>query len=195
MERHLVCFFRGECIEGEWRVKIVCTGKNLHERKKGLQTGCSSPIKLLGIIQCKDKSAMLNLKTSLHKQFEEHKIMGEWFRLTPELSAYIQLCESGAGILEDDYKRYKKREKERKRERYHNDPEVKDRERKRGREYRQRPEVKDRERKRGREYRQRPEVRKSERERQRELYKNPEFRECKKERSRERYARKKQENQ
>ena len=119
---------------------------------------------------------MKTLEKLLHDTFKKHNIRNEWFRLTSEISAYIEAhAESGKDILADGYQRELERNKqkrpevkERRRE-YRQHPEVKERRR----EYRQRPEVKERTREYKKEYRQRPEVKEAERKRRQ----TPEYKE------------------
>ena len=54
MKRHLIYFF-GTDFD---RVKIGRCKANLYNRQQQIQVGCPDPIKLLGIILCKDRSEM-----------------------------------------------------------------------------------------------------------------------------------------
>ena len=190
MKRFMVYFF-GTDFE---RVKIGSCESNLYRRLKEIQTGCPDPIKLLGVILCKDRAEMKTHETRLHRQFQEYNTINEWFRLVSEISAYIEeFTESGENIMKEDYQcfnehkyyqrtREKNREKQRKYQR-----EYYQRNRKKRREYqlkyRQQPEVKERECKRNRErYHNNPEVRETQLERDRERYhNNPEVRKKKRE--------------
>ena len=166
MKRFLVYFF-GTDFD---RVKIGTCQSNLYRRQKDIQTGCPDSIKLLGIIQCKNKAEMKRRETELHRQFEDYNTIGEWFRIDPEISTYIQeFAESGKDIMNQDYqrncedRRKQKRSREYKRENRGNTREYQ-------REYYQRNREDRREYQ--REYRQRPEVRERERKRNRECYRN-----------------------
>ena len=165
-----------------------------------MQVGCPIPIKLIGIIQCKDKSEMKRREKELHRQFKEYNTVGEWFRIVTEITAYIdEFAESGEDIMELDCNSYREKMRQRNanrekpqykydseyrreyRREYRQRPEVKERRRKEHREYQQKPEVKERERQRKqtaeykeqqRQYRQRPEVKGRNREYQREYKRN-----------------------
>lgn len=196
MKRFLVYFF-GTDFD---RVKIGRCSGNLYRRRVDIQTGCPDPIKLLGVILCRDRAEMRTLEGELHSRFEDYNTIGEWFRLVPEITAYIEeFAESGIDVMDEDHQRYHKdkyqrsknsendreyqreyyqRNKERTKERnseYQREYYQRNREdrRKYQREYRQRPEVRDRERKRNRErYRNNPEVRERQRERDHNRYHN-----------------------
>ena len=178
MEHHLVYFF-GTDFD---RVKIGHCKSNLYTRKTQIQNGCPDPIKLLGVILCRDKRDMENCERDLHNRFYEHSTVGEWFRIVPEISDYIKKsAESGQDILKKGHEQ----ERERRREQQQR-PEVKERRREqrrrpeykeRRREQRQSPEYKERRRKR----RQRPEVKKRRQEENRKYRERPEYREQKRE--------------
>ena len=193
MKRYLVYFF-GTDYE---RVKIGSTMGNIYQRKNQIQTGCPEPIKLLGIIQCIDEGEMKRREIEIHRQFKEFQTSGEWFRLVPEISAYIEdFTESGEDILDEacHFRREYHRDYNRKyaRERYQNNPEVRERQRENGLKWRENNREYNRERKREWyinnkeraderrcEYRQLPEVKERERKYARERYQNnPEVREC-----------------
>ena len=108
MERYLVYFF-GTDFE---RVKIGCCKANLYNRQQQIQVGCPDPIKLLGVIQCKDEWDMKSTEEVLHYQFKEYNTIGEWFRLVPEISAYIEeFTESGKDILKNDHQQRRRNDK------------------------------------------------------------------------------------
>lgn len=91
MKRFMVYFFGTD----NNRVKIGHTS-NLYKRRLSIETHCPDRVELLGIIQCKDKAEMTSIEKSLHKQFKEYNTNREWFRLVPEICAYIQeFTESG----------------------------------------------------------------------------------------------------
>ena len=187
-QRFLVYFFA--TINDEF-VKIGYAMSNLYRRMEQLQVGCPIPIKLVGIITCEDKSEMLKYERAIHNNFQVHNTVGEWFRLVPEISDYIEdSTELGKDVLESDSIAYRKKERKRQsvreydpeqareyRRQYRQRPEVKERRREEKRRYRQKPENKEKDRKRKqtaaykekqRLYRQRPEVKERKREYQRE---------------------------
>ena len=184
MKRFIVYFF-GTDFD---RVKIGISESNLYRRQMDIQTGCPDPIKLLGIIQCKNRAEMRHYETELQAQFQGYNTIGEWFRLVPEISAYIEeFTESGKDIMSEDYQHYYERKRESRdresdqeyqREYYQRN--LKNRDRESDREYQ-------------REYRQRPEYGKKNNERQREYYQ----RNCEKMRkyNRERYHARKRDSQ
>ena len=105
MKRFLVYFF-GTDFD---RVKIGRCGGNLYRRRVDIQTGCPDPIKLLGVILCKDKAEMKTLEDELHSRFERYNTINEWFKLTSEISTYIEeFAESGINIMDEDHQRYHK---------------------------------------------------------------------------------------
>ena len=165
MKRFLVYFF-GTDLD---RVKIGRCSSNFYHRRNQIQNGCPDPIKLLGIIQGNDASEVNTLETELHQRFKEFQTSGEWFKLVPEISAFIEdFAEPGEDILDEDHRLHRAHHNER----YRNDPEYRERRREsnrnkeKRREYRQRPEVKEKR----REYSQRPEVK----EKQRKYHQRPE---------------------
>ena len=157
-KRYLVYFF-GTDYE---RVKIGHCKGNLYNRRNHIQNGCPDPIKLLGIILCRDEAEMRKCEISLHEKFREYHTIGEWYRITPEVSAYIEhSTEPGKDILKEDHqiileygREYKKRNREQilDRKRKYRE-ENKEKIRVYDREYRQRPEVIERRRKQQRKYR------------------------------------------
>ena len=186
-KRYLIYFF-GTDFD---RVKIGKTSGNLYYRQRHIQTGCPDPITLLGIIRCKDKSEMQRTEKGLHRQFEKHRTIGEWFRISSEITTYInQFTECGKDILEADHQHHlnknRKRQREYQRE-YNKNPENKQA----IQETQNRPENKARRRKYFKErYHNDPEFRERQNERGRKYYQdNPEIRK----RERERYRRKKRE--
>ena len=208
-KRYLIYFF-GTDFD---RVKIGKTGGSLYYRQRHIQTGCPDPIALLGIIRCKDKSEMKKTEKGLHRQFEKHRTIGEWFRISSEITTYInQFTECGKDILEADHQDHlnKNRKKQREynqspeqkkyrqeyqRERYQNDPEYRKIQIERQRKCNKSPKRQEyickyqRER-----YQNNPEVRERQLKHERERYQNdPEVRERKRKRERERYHRKKRE--
>ena len=99
MQRYVIYFFGTDYN----RVKIGYSIENLYRRKRDIQTGCPDPIKLLGIIPCNNKVEMMDCERDLHRQFQKYNTVGEWFRLTPEISDYIKnFTELGKEILEED---------------------------------------------------------------------------------------------
>ena len=176
MKRFLVYFF-GTDFD---RVKIGACESNLYRRLRDLQTGCPDPLKLIGVILCKDKIEMKTREDELHSQFQKYNTIGEWFRLTSEISAYIEeFAECGADILAEDHQHYHKKkykrsqnsenDREYQREYYQRNKErIKERNSEYQREYYQRN--KKRRRDYMREYRQRPEAREKILKRDRERY-------------------------
>ena len=120
MKRYLIYFF-GTDFD---RVKIGICKTNLYARHLQIKVGCPNPIKLLGIIRCKDKAEMSIKEKKLHKQFQEYRTVGEWFRIVPEISAYIdKFTESGEDIMQEDSQRYREKHCENSRRRSKANPE------------------------------------------------------------------------
>lgn len=65
------------------RIKIGWS-KQVSARLASLQTGCPSPIRLLGTIP-----GSRAVERRLHEQFASLRLSGEWFRAAPELLAHI----------------------------------------------------------------------------------------------------------
>ena len=184
MKRYLVYFFGTEFD----RVKIGRSSANLYMRQSRIQVGCPERIKLLGIIRCKDEVEMKSREKELHRQFKEFQTSGEWYRLTPEISAYIEdFAASGEDILDEDRRLGNADMREYQREyhnqRYQNDPEYRQRLCKNAKKTRENNREYDLKRKRDwyhnnkekaserqREYRQRPEVKERNREYARKRY-------------------------
>lgn len=59
-------------------------GGNPYHRLMTLQVGCPFDLELLAVCDGGDKA-----EAALHDRFAEHRIRGEWFRLTDELRAHI----------------------------------------------------------------------------------------------------------
>ena len=72
--------------------------------KTQIQNGCPNPIKLLGIINCVNAVDMDICEKELHRRFKKYNTVGEWFRLVPEISTYVEnFAESGQDVLESHY--------------------------------------------------------------------------------------------
>ena len=98
MKRFMIYFF-GTDYE---RVKIGHCYSNLYRRQCDIRNGCPDPLKLLGIIVCRDKAEMLRREREIHRQFKKFRTVGEWFRLVTEISEYIEeFTECGEDILDE----------------------------------------------------------------------------------------------
>lgn len=76
----------GACVyfaQADDRVKIGWS-KQVASRIAQLQTGCPSPLKLLGVIP-----GARGLERQLHERFAGLRLTGEWFRAAPELLDHI----------------------------------------------------------------------------------------------------------
>lgn len=69
---------------GSGHIKIGLA-RDVKKRIRGLQTGSSYLLRIIGIIDAPD-----SLEKELHKKFAKFKIKNEWFRPDPELLAYIK---------------------------------------------------------------------------------------------------------
>ena len=119
MKRFLVYFF-GTDFD---RVKIGKCSSNLYHRRNQIQNGCPDPIKLLGIIRGNNASEVNTLETELHQRFKEFQTSGEWFKIVPEISAFIEnFAESGEDILDEARSLHRGYNREYHNERYQNDP-------------------------------------------------------------------------
>lgn len=65
-------------------VKIGITNTTVSCRIASLQTGCPFPLKQIG-----SRPGTRQQEFNIHRQFSEHHIHGEWFRLTPEIQQFI----------------------------------------------------------------------------------------------------------
>ena len=72
-------YFIGESESGCSPIKIG-VAKNIASRKRNLQTGNPSELKLIGWIETADA---FKLERSLHQHFESTHVRGEWFALEP----------------------------------------------------------------------------------------------------------------
>lgn len=78
-------------IEGSPLVKIGYTSVTPHERRGALQTGLPFELTLLW-------SAPGDFETQLHDMFEEYRVRGEWFDLTP-LGDPVQVVRSAVAEI------------------------------------------------------------------------------------------------
>lgn len=74
--------------DGEF-VKIGYTEGSAEDRRKALQTGNPKPLKVVGTM-----SGDQSLEFNLHSQFSEHRVSGEWFKMAPSITTFIQ-CTTG----------------------------------------------------------------------------------------------------
>lgn len=72
-------YFIGEEDNGCSPIKIG-VAKNIEARKRGLQTGNSSELRLLGWINTK---ATFEIERRLHEHFRATRVRGEWFAIEP----------------------------------------------------------------------------------------------------------------
>lgn len=63
------------------RLKIGKT-KNPEKRRKQLQTGNASEIRIEGVIKCSSPGQAAEVEKAAHEHFKKHHIRGEWFKLT-----------------------------------------------------------------------------------------------------------------
>ncbi len=63
--------------------------KNVARRLKTLQTSSPAPLLLLKTIQIEGEKAAMTLAASLHQQFSDLRLSGEWFRAAALLRDYI----------------------------------------------------------------------------------------------------------
>jgi predicted GIY-YIG superfamily endonuclease len=69
-------------------IKIGRT-KDLAKRMKALQTSNPATLKLIKSVQVEGEKAAQDLEQSLHKQFSEMRLAGEWFKAEANLLRYI----------------------------------------------------------------------------------------------------------
>ena len=125
VKRYLVYFFR----VGDTLALGQCKGK-IYDRKQAYQTHSPYPVLCFGVIACETAEDMTNLEQTLIKRFSEHNLRGEWFSLATEILLYIQEhadYELGQQLLEDGKERKREYYRERRRERYKNDTEYRER--------------------------------------------------------------------
>nr|WP_292760033.1 GIY-YIG nuclease family protein [Nostoc sp. NOS(2021)] len=63
--------------------------KDVAKRVKSLQTSSPAELKLIKIVQVKGSEEAQELEQSLHKQFSEIRLAGEWFKAEVNLLEYI----------------------------------------------------------------------------------------------------------
>ena len=78
-------------------IKIGWTYRNPMFRLKQIQVGCSHPLELLGVMECKS-----GIEHALHDLFERYKIAGEWFEPADEILEFIK----DNTLTYDEYKLY-----------------------------------------------------------------------------------------
>lgn len=71
-------------------------------RLKQLQTGSSVPLVLEGLIVCNNKAAAFILEKSIHRNFPELRLEGEWFNYTFNLRNYLR------GVASSDNRKQEK---------------------------------------------------------------------------------------
>lgn len=201
-KRYLVYFWATE--NGQF-IKIGHCQGNLYKRREGLQNGCPLPLCKCpaGVIVCEDYENMLKVEKASQDRFKAYRTIREWFRLTDEISTYIQDftdTESGKCFVEEGRGRKNKRERERTKDpelRKHQRERNRERENKRNRErYQKDHEYRERRNKRRRErYQNDPEYRESVNKRNQQRRNDPEYREGVNKRRRERRSREKRKNQ
>ena len=168
-------------------VKIGHCCGNLYRRGSRIQSGCPLPLVEypIGVIVCENKPEMLKVERFTQRQFKAYRVQGEWFRFAHEISEYIEKftnTEIGKVFVVEAREKLNKDYIKRKWERYQNNPELHEKEKKRQREYYHERHQND------------PEYRERKRERDRERLKNdPEYREKRKRYFREYHQRKKAE--
>ena len=119
MKRFLVYFFGTDT----GRVKMSYTTSNLYCVKRMIKSESQEPVKLLGVIRCKDKATMKMCRSALKDKFDLYKRLDGWYEHVPEISDFIAIfTESGEDILEADHQssleRWREYERERRRKRH-----------------------------------------------------------------------------
>jgi hypothetical protein len=84
-EVHFVYFILNQ---GSNAIKIG-RARNVDRRMKSLQTSSPAKLELIKSISVQGKYEAQDLELSLHKQFDDLRITGEWFRAEPGLIDYI----------------------------------------------------------------------------------------------------------
>ncbi|HEY9699093.1 MAG TPA: GIY-YIG nuclease family protein [Trichocoleus sp.] len=84
-EAHFVYFILNEDSNA---VKIG-RAKDMHKRMKALQTSSPAKLKLLKSVQVEGRKEAEQLEQSLHKQFSEIRLAGEWFKAEANLLNYV----------------------------------------------------------------------------------------------------------
>lgn len=71
---------------------------NVTRRLATFQTGAADTLRLLHAIPEVDLADRLDIEADLHRRFEDSRLRGEWFAVTPELTNYIdRLCTQQCG--------------------------------------------------------------------------------------------------
>ncbi|MBW4672457.1 MAG: GIY-YIG nuclease family protein [Cyanomargarita calcarea GSE-NOS-MK-12-04C] len=65
------------------------SSKDISKRIKSLQTSSPAKLKLIKSIQVESDKEAQELEQSLHKQFQEIRLAGEWFKAEANLFDYI----------------------------------------------------------------------------------------------------------
>lgn len=72
-------------------VKIGITAGKVEKRLKTMSTGHYSELTILATIHGVDGA----LEIELHQRFAQHRVRGEWFKLCPEIEAFIERVRAG----------------------------------------------------------------------------------------------------
>jgi predicted GIY-YIG superfamily endonuclease len=84
-QSYFVCFIKNEDSNA---IKIGLA-KDLTKRMKALQTSSPAKLKLIQSVQVESAEEAHKLERSLHKQFREIRLAGEWFKADENLLDYI----------------------------------------------------------------------------------------------------------
>lgn len=66
------------------RVKIGFTSGRVEKRLVSIQVGCPEKIVIIGAVK-----GSMSREEELHRKFESHRVIGEWFEYADELKEYI----------------------------------------------------------------------------------------------------------
>lgn len=92
---HQACFVYFISNEDSNAIKIGLA-KNVSKRLMALQTSSPAKLKLIKAVQVESVKAAKALEESLHKQFCEMRLAGEWFKSEAQLLEYIKQLRSEA---------------------------------------------------------------------------------------------------
>lgn len=82
-------------------VKIGVT-KNVNTRFSSIQVGCPCPLVLAGVVTKATWNEAQALEQRLHRQFAEHRVKGEWFKLDSNTIAEIIEHENKNTAIEEE---------------------------------------------------------------------------------------------
>ena len=81
----------------------IGVARNVESRLKALQIGNHLELRLVAVMECRDRADAYSKEAQFHKIFKEKRIRGEWFSGSIRINNLSELPETERQLLKNDY--------------------------------------------------------------------------------------------